>query len=278
MVKKMKNIIKLFVIILSISIFSCEEVVDIPLDTVAPKLVIDANINWDKNTTGNNQQIKLTLTSGFYENTQPPANGAIVTITNSNNTVFSFTEDAQTGIYKCTNFVPVINQLYTLKISYKGENYTASDKLYATPIIVNTIQELVPGVSEDTFRVTFYYQDNAAETNFYLNQFNTNIDLLPRYFASKDEFLNGNLMFGIYGGNADLKVGSKIDFSVYGISPTYYAYMRLLISQSGVGGGNPFAAPPATLRGNIINTTNQTNFPLGYFRLSEVSRKSYTVQ
>lgn len=260
------------------TIISCEDVVEIDLETSPPKLVVDANINWEKTTTGANQEIKLSLTSGFYENTQPPANGALVTITNTSNVNFIFTEVAQTGIYKCTNFQPIINEVYTLKINYKGENYTATEKLFATPEVVNTVQEVVTGVPNDIYRVTFYYPDNGAETNFYLNQTKADIDLLSRYFASKDEFLNGNLMFGIYGGNEDAKVGTKIDFTLYGISQQYYNYMRLLISQSGVGGGNPFAAPPATVRGNVVNTTNQANFPLGYFRLSEISKKSYTIQ
>lgn len=274
----MKNIYKILALLVTITFVSCEDVVDIPLETSAPKLVVDANINWEKTTTGAIQQIKLTLTSGFYENTQPPANGATVTITNSNNVNFIFTEVAQTGIYRCTNFQPVINQVYTLNINYKGENYTGSEKLFATPVIVNTVQEVVTGVPNNVYRVTFFYPDNVNETNYYLNQTKADIDLLSRYFAGRDEFLNGNLMFGIYGGNDDVKVGTKIDFTLYGISQTYYNYMRLLIPQSGVGGGNPFAAPPATVRGNVRNTTNQANFPLGYFRLSEVSKKSYTIQ
>jgi Domain of unknown function (DUF4249) len=274
----MKNIIKFLVFIVTISFVSCEDVVEIDLETSAPKLVIDANINWEKTTTGVTQEIKLSLTSGFYENTQPPASGATVTITNSSNVNFIFTEVAQSGIYKCTNFQPVINEIYTLNINYKGENYTATDKLYATPEVVNVAQEVVTGVPNDIYRVTFFYLDNVSEVNYYLNQSKADIDLLPRYFASRDEFLNGNLMFGIYGGNEDVKVGTKIDFTLYGISQPYYNYMRLLISQSGVGGGNPFAAPPATVRGNIVNTTNPSNFPLGYFRLSEISKKSYTIQ
>ncbi|MFY7812033.1 MAG: DUF4249 family protein, partial [Flavobacterium sp.] len=174
----MKKIYKILVLFITISIVSCEDVVDIPLETSAPKLVIDANINWEKSTTGNNQEIKLSLTTGFYESTQPPASGAIVSLTNSNNVNFIFTEVAQTGVYKCTNFQPVINEVYTLKVNYKGENYTATDKLYATPVVVNTVQELISGISEDIYRVTFYYQDNPNEVNYYLNQTKADIDLL----------------------------------------------------------------------------------------------------
>lgn len=274
----MKNCIKFLVVIFSITIFSCEEVVDIDLETGPPKLVVDANINWIKGTDGANQQIKLSLTSSFYNNTVPPANGATVTIKNSNNVTYNFVEDAQTGIYKCTNFVPVINEIYTLTINYKGETFTAIEKLFATPDIITVTQETVTGFDgKEEFEIKFLYQDNIAETNYYLNEEKLDFRLLPDLFASRDEFFNGNVMFGLVR-NPDMKVGTKIDFTLNSISIQYYTYMRTLISQSGVGGGNPFAAPPATLKGNVKNITNETNFPLGYFRLSETAKRSYTVQ
>ena len=40
---------------------SCEEVVNIDLDNAAPKLVIDAIIKWEKGTTGEIQNIQLSL-------------------------------------------------------------------------------------------------------------------------------------------------------------------------------------------------------------------------
>ena len=54
--------------------------------------------------------------------------------------------------------------------------------------------------------------------------------------------------------------------------------MNKLLNIAGGGGGNPFATPPATLRGNIVNQTNEANFPLGYFSLGEVDTAIYTVQ
>ncbi len=273
----MKNIYKFYLVLFSITIFSCEDVVDIPLETGVPKLVIDANINWLKGTNGANQQIKLSQTTGFYENTQPPATGATVIVKNSSNVNFIFTEDAQSGVYKCTNFTPLIDENYTLTITYKGEIYTATDKLYATPEIIGTTQETVTGFGgESEFEVKFLFQDNANETNYYLNEEKIDFKLLTDFFASRDEFFNGNIMFGLVR-NSDMKVGSKIDFTLHGISLEYYTYMRALINQSGVGGGNPFAPPPATLRGNIVNATKQSNFPLGYFKLSETAKKSYTI-
>ncbi|MBC7494817.1 MAG: DUF4249 family protein, partial [Flavobacterium sp.] len=104
----MKNI--LFLLSLLFVLASCEDVVTIPLNAAAPKLVIDANIKWLKTTNGANQTIKLSLTSDFYSNIIPPANGATVFVTTSANTVYNFIEMASTGEYKCSNFVPAINE------------------------------------------------------------------------------------------------------------------------------------------------------------------------
>jgi hypothetical protein len=70
-------------LILILLFTSCEDVVNVDLETAAPKLVIDASIDWEKGTTGNVQVIKLSTTSDFYSNTVPRVSGAIVFITNS---------------------------------------------------------------------------------------------------------------------------------------------------------------------------------------------------
>ena len=89
----MKNLIK-YLTIITILLFltSCEDNVDIALDTAEPKLVIDAVIKWQKVTSGNEQKIKLTTTTDFYTNIIPVVSGATVYITNSTNTVFNFIE------------------------------------------------------------------------------------------------------------------------------------------------------------------------------------------
>ena len=54
--------------------------------------------------------------------------------------------------------------------------------------------------------------------------------------------------------------------------------MNKLIAISGTNNGNPFATPPATLRGNIINQSNPDNYPLGYFSLGETDTRDYIIQ
>jgi hypothetical protein len=268
----------LFIIIAALFLTSCENPVDISLDTAQPKLVIDAVIKWQKGTSGNEQKIKLTTTTDFYTNIIPVVSGATVYITNSTNTVFNFIETPNTGEYICTSFVPVVNENYTLTVINNGQTYKATDKLLATPNINNTSQVSVPGVGgTDLIQVKFFYQDNGLEDNFYLIGFKNSTKAFTEFGVIKDRFFQGNQMFGFYTDDK-LKTGDQLDIYLQGISERYNNYMEKLLNIAATDGGNPFATPPATLRGNIINQTNEENFPLGYFSLGEVDTDVYTVQ
>ena len=104
---KKSHLLILFLSLLFLS--SCEEVVQLDLPTAAPRIVIEASINWQKGTTGNFQKIKLTTTTGFYNTVIPTVSGATVIVKNSSNVNFIFTELTGTGEYVCTNFVPKLN-------------------------------------------------------------------------------------------------------------------------------------------------------------------------
>lgn len=278
----MKNI-KFFITLLitSFSIISCEDVVDVDLDTAPPKLVIDASIKWEKGTTGDIQKIKLTTTTDFYSSNIPVATGATVIVTNTTlgtPVTFQFIEDGETGEYICNNFNPIINNEYALTITYKGQTYTSSSKFMPTPIITQTEQSVKPGIEgKDVYEIKFYWQDNGSEDNFYLvGAKNANV-AYPEYGVLSDEFYQGNEMFAFYRDD-ELEKGDAIEFSLQGITEQYNNYMNKLLNIAGTDGGNPFATPPATVRGNVINQTNPDDYPLGFFHLSEIDSDTYTIQ
>lgn len=270
----MKNILYLFTFLLFLS---CEDKVDIALETAAPKLVVDASIQWEKGTTGNVQKIKLTTTTDFYSSAIPAVSGASVTVKNSSNTLFVFTETPNTGEYICSDFQPVVGESYTLTIQYQGSTYTASETLVATPSITSVEQTLVPGFTGDVYQIKFFFPDNGNLTNYYLTSFDHSSSVSSEFTAIKDEFFQGNAMFGFYS-NDKIKAGDPIHMTLQGINYRYFDYMNKLINISGSQGGSPFATPSATVKGNIINQTNPAQFPLGYFHLSEMDSKSYIVQ
>ncbi|MGL2987766.1 DUF4249 domain-containing protein [Flavobacterium sp. RSSA_27] len=273
----MQKIPFFFVFILATLFVGCEDVVDVDLNTAPPKLVIEAAIKWQKGTSGNLQRIRLTTTTDYFSNSIPKVSGAIVTITNSTNTVFNFVEAPNTGEYFCSNFVPKINETYTLTVVSKGQTYTATESLQAVAPITKLEQKNDGGFTGDQIEVKTFYNDPAGTPNYYLYKFTYSNQVKSNLYVDRDEFFDGNDFFSI-SQNDELKKGDKIEIAHYGISKAYYNYMSILANISGNNGGGPFQSPPATVRGNILNTTDKANYPLGYFSLSEIDQRSYTIQ
>ena len=255
----------------------CEKVVNVDIKTAPPRLVVDASIDWVKNTTGNQQKIVLSTTTGYYSSEFPSVSGANITVTNASNTVFEFVETPGTGQYICSNFLPVIGQTYTLKIVLNGETYTASETFTSVPNIEDDIeQDNEGGEAGDEMELTFSYKDDASQANFYLTSITQPHSPFPELEVEDDEHRNGNLMQESYS-HEKLKPGERVDIKLYGISKSHYNYLFKLILASG-NDGNPFPTIPSAVRGNIINQTNSNNYAFGYFRLAEIDVKSYTIK
>jgi len=273
----MKNIKPILVLIGLFVVSSCEKVVDIDLNTMEPKLVIDAAIKWQKGTLGTVQTIKLSKTTSYYDTQIPTVSGATIFITDAANNVFNFVESNVAGSYVCSNFTPVLNRNYTLTVNSNGSTYTATETLKPVPQIDRIEQINNVGFTGDATEIKTYYTDNGSTQDYYLFKFKPTYTAIPIYFAQEDISFQGNQIFGLYRSDK-LEAGQNFEVTLTGISRQYYNYMRILISIAGNNsGGSPFQSPSATVRGNIINTTNEANYPLGYFSLSEQDYRNYIV-
>ena len=273
----MKNIKIIIAFIGLILISGCEKVVDIDLNTMDPKLVIDAAIKWQKGTLGNSQTIKLSMTNSYYDPQIPTVSGATIFITDASNNVFNFVESNVAGSYVCSNFTPVLNRNYTLTVNVNGSTYTATETLKPVPQIDRIEQINNVGFTGESTEIKTYYTDNGTTQDYYLFKFKPSFTAIPIYFAQEDISFQGNQIFGLFRSDK-LVAGQNFEVTLSGISRQYYNYMRILISIAGNNsGGSPFQSPSATVRGNIINTTNDANFPLGYFSLSEQDSRNYIV-
>jgi len=268
---------KIIYIIIILFIYSCEDVVDIDLNEAEPRLVIEASINWFKNTAGNEQSIKLSLSAPFFSQTIPPANGASIQISDTNSNVFNFIENGSTGIYTNNNFIPVIDQVYTLTINYQGDIYTATETLKSVSSIDFIEQNNEGGFTGEDIELKAFYTDPVDIENYYFFEFVSDIPVIPTLEVYNDEFTDGNQIFGFYT-EEDLEPGDEVTIRNYGVSERFYEFMFILLQQGSEDGGGPFETQPATVRGNCVNETNPDNFPFGYFRLSEVDEVIYTVE
>lgn len=258
-------------------IVSCEDVIDVELNTAEPKLVIDASLRWIKGTDGQAQQIKLSLTAPYFNNGVPPATGAQVVVSDINNNTFYFTEDANTGIYKNNNFIPVLNGQYKLSIVYENETYTGTERLQSVVTIDRIEQKNDGGFSGEDIELKAFYTDPAGVKNFYLFEFLVVNRSLLSLEVYDDEFTDGNEIFAFYS-DEDLKAGDELLITNSGLSERTYDFTSILLQQTSDNSGGPFETQPATVRGNCINETNPENYPLGYFRVTETDAIIYIVQ
>ena len=273
----MKNTQLIITLLSFLFLSSCEEVVQLDLPNAAPRIVIEASLNWQKGTAGNFQKIKLTTTTGFYDTVIPLVSGASVNVKNSSNNTFTFNEINGTGEYVCNNFIPQINETYTLTVISNGQTYTATEALKSVAPIVEIIQNDKGGFTGNTIEIKTYFNDPANDSNFYLYNYSYSSQILQNFYVDEDTFYQGNRFFSVSLSDK-VKKNDKIIVTHFGISKSYYNYLSVLLSIASNGGGSPFQSPPATVRGNIINATNTDDYPLGYFSVSESDKREYTIQ
>ena len=256
---------------------SCEDVIDLDIKNAPPRLVIDASLNLQKETDGKYQVIKLSLTAPFFNSSIPPATGATVNVTDSNNNTFNFIEDQNSGIYINESFIPEINDVYNLNISYNNELYTATETLIPVVPIESVEQKNDGGFSGDEIELKVFYTDPIGVENFYLFEFNI-VKFRTTYLeVYDDEFTDGSRIFAFYSNN-DMELVDEVIITNHGISERAYEFYNILLEQTDENNGDPFETQPATVRGNCINQTNPNNYPLGYFRVSETDVYTYVIE
>ena len=263
--KKIYILIPLLILLFS----NCEKVVEIDLPTIEPKLVIDASFEvlFDAAPVTANTVVKLRLSADYFEENIPTVSNAIVFVTNlSDAAVTNFIDVNLDGNFRpLTNFIPLDDIEYELTVIYQNETYKGkATKVKSTPF-TNAIQGDETLFSGEEIEVKVAFNDVDSSDNYYLFDFTNNL-----FLPIEDRFFNEEAYnFSFYYQEDEITTPTNVTIRMSGITKRYFTYFRILLNQSGVNGGGPFASVPASLLGNIINTTNEANFPLGYFHISE---------
>ena len=256
--------------LLIVLLFSnCEKVVDIDVPTIEPKLIIDASFEVLFNATPvtANVVVKLKLSTDYFDETIPTVSDAIVFLTNTiDNSVINFSDVNLNG-----NFTPIINFIpkdaieYELTVIYKSETYKGTATKVKSTQIDNAMQGDETLFSGKEIEIKVAFKDNVDTENYYLFNFTNNL-----FLPLEDRFFNGtNYNFSFFYQEDEIEVPTNVTVTMSGITKDYFTYFRILQNQSGTSGGGPFQSVPSSLLGNVINTTNEANFPLGYFHISE---------
>ena len=261
--------IYLFSILAMLIFTSCEKVVDIDVPSIEPKLIIDASFDvmFDQNPVVANTVVKLSLSADYFDDKIPTVTNATVFLTNlSDSSILIFSDTNSDGNYKPINsFIPADDVEYELTVIYDNETYKGKATKVKSTVINNIEQGDDTLFSGDEIEIETSFTDDGTKENYYLFNFDYN-----NYVTIEDQFLNGSeYNFSYYIDMDEIELPSTVIIKLSGITKEYYTYFTILVNQSGQNGGGPFQSIPSSLLGNMINTTNENNFPLGYFHISE---------
>ena len=290
----MKN---LYIILLSaFALTSCEEVIDLNLDTAPKKLVIDAALDWKKGETKAYPIVDISYTEAYFGETHSPAiDNAIVKIVSGSQTysltlwdgTTTITPDNLNKLKGGSRYVfpagisPELGKDYELIIELNGQTYTAKDKMLEAPVIPSNkiVQKENGGFLADRKEVRFYFDGiNDGVANAYLLKLSQSNISKTVYGTLDDNYIANNKFFFIMAGvdnDEKLNKGDVVNVILYRIHPQYKEFAQMIVQISR--GQNPFAIPTRPI-GNIVNTTNKRENPLGAFRVAQYTTLQYTVK
>ncbi|ERJ61280.1 DUF4249 domain-containing protein [Sphingobacterium paucimobilis] len=252
-----------FYIFLSVAFLmaSCEDLIEVDLNSANPKIVIEADLN----DLGNQQVIRLSRTVDFSSPISSEAiSGAKVAVMDSKGQLFNFVDKGD-GIYLKDGFKPVVGLSYDLTVKVGDEIYQSSTNM--NPFVpVDSI-----AVKEETvFNKTYYsvvlkFNDPKDVPNYYKYDIAINGKEFKFASAYSDKFNDGlYVSHQITDRDNSIELGDSVVVRRQCIAKEVYTYWNQIQMM------NPGSAAPAN------PTSNLSNGALGYFSVS--SAKEYGIR
>jgi hypothetical protein len=281
--KKSLNIVVLTILLLA-SFISCEEVIDIDLNTTNPKIVIEANISDSPGP----YIVKLSKTDDFYEpSVFEKISDARVVISNNHGVVDTLYE-SEPGIYLTSVIEGIPGDTYSLHIGVENFEITAistmPEKIELEKVNFDYILAPTPH-DEDGYSFTCEFQDPQGIDNFY------------RFKVYKNDTLHYENKYDIYlwddkyfdGNYTDLSIkrrgtfpfqindSVKIELLTYN-QETYMYYTTLINSITEYAGMKLIRS---ALIGSFAPANPKTNLPeevVGYFAAYCTSEQEIVIE
>lgn len=260
----MQTIFKVFLaVLISFSLHSCEDKIDVNLNDADPRLVIEADLT----NLSRNQEIKISRTVAFDENRAfEPVDQAEVIVRSSTGRVYTF-ESIGNGKYRHANMMVNAMQEYTLLVRLDGKEYTATSRAprFVEIDSLGITKETI--LNDDYYFINLSFDDPGGEDNYYKYSISTNGEPFKFNTVFSDKFNDGlHVKHQLGGRNIEFENGDSINLRRYSLAKDVYTYWSEYQST------NPGSASPANPKSNISNGA------LGYFAVSTVKEYKITIQ
>jgi hypothetical protein len=256
-------------LILVLMFTGCEETIDLDLDQMEERIVIEAVVS-DRAGMSN---VRLSFTENIYKRSPAKkAVGAVVTLSDDlgNSEVLG---EVQPGLYAPTKIQGIINREYKLNVAFEGVNYSAVSRM-PEPMALDSVRTEVSGF--DIFfgrsvTLTYYLTNKPGVQEFCVIRAYSPGEGTFHWDVYSDKNSDGRQ--AALRGPSFSASGTSVRVEVISIDKATYEYLRALEE---VSGENGFELPDM-LRSNDYNPkSNISNDALGYF--SAQSQKDYVVR
>jgi hypothetical protein len=239
-----------FIAVLSLLSFSCEKVIDIPLNEADVQVIVEGKL-YDL---PQSSFIKLSKSGSVYDDSGfEKISGATVTVTDTQGGNYLFTEDPnEPGKYIDTTFVTQPNTTYNLTVNtsegtYTAVSYTQSDIQFDSLDYIVQNGGFGQQTTDTTFFTFFNFTDNANEKNYYRIIPYVNNQSPNGEYLTEDELYNGNNFRQPFFAE-QMKKGDTLVAVIISMDEPNYKFFSTL-GQNADGG--PFAPAPANPVSNI---------------------------
>ncbi len=266
----------MIIVLITFSIFSCQEVIDLELPNDDPQLVVEGFLTyWEANPIRNNCTVRLSTTGNYYDKDvyRPVSSATVEVIDEASKQTYPLTlVEQHPGIYFSKAIPMDLGRSYSLHITYEEKNYQANGTLLPVAQVDSFSTRYKP---EGFFTEPGYYLYFSGRTpkergvNYYRFTLAENDSLYSNpgdYLIQSDELLSAQIDT-LQLANYAFGIGDKVDINMYSLNKNMYEYynelLELLFNDGGL-----FSSPPRNPSSNIRNLTFPEDPPLGFFQVS----------
>ncbi len=264
----MRPVYLAYIFLFSLLLSSCEKVIDIPLNSASPVIVIEGTIT----TFPGPYRVIISQTTNYYK----PGNiirlsGAFVYVRDNEGNYWNFFEKKR-GIYENMSFLGRPGITYSLEVEYKGRRYTASSVMQQ-PVPIDSLQaQYFPGTrfADPGHFIIIYFTDPPGKGNYYRIRTFRSQKASTAIYVMDDQLTDGNqIKFLLYG--AAYQPGDTAIVELQAIDKGVYEYMLTLSKVSATNPPNETATPANPV-------TNLSGGALGYFGALALSRDTLVIK
>ena len=293
--------ISVALLVVSIVLASCEDVINPDLQNADAELVVEA---WLTNKQGD-QVINLMRTQTYFDNSLPPVvSGAVVTVQDSEGEEMNFIEDVnRKGSYRWSPSLPggtfgVVGRGYKLSVTVGGETFESVSQMGRVPVVDSISFKFeesnafypknsytgefwardIPG-SGDTYWIRTYKNDTllnkpaeislAFDAGFSQGGNFDGIAFIPPIRSSinpNDEDAKGNVL-------SPYVPGDSVYVEIHSITIETFSYLNEVAIQTNRPGGfaELFSSPLSNVSTNVFNANPKGSKVVGFFNVAAVS-------